>query len=117
MTEEKIIEKSLEAYPIKREEILTPAFGPVTGGDVNRKYREGYEQCLRDVNCLPKINGWVARDKNGELNLFEVKPRRDENFGYWWDRDYQSSPIDENAFPELTWENEPKEVELLIREI
>ena len=59
-------------------------------------------------------HGWVARDKNNDLQYFSVKPVR--TGVKWWDRDYPSMEVDGSLFGELSWEDEPIEVELFIRE-
>ena len=60
-------------------------------------------------------HGWVARDMNNDLHYFSVKPVR--SGAKWWDRDYLSMEVDGSLFGELTWEDEPIEVELFIREL
>ena len=62
----------------------------------------------------PYLCGYVARDKNGLLHVFEVKPIRCED--YWWDIDYWSASIEHGDFPDLKWEDEPIYVRLLIVE-
>lgn len=57
------------------------------------------------------MNLWIARDNNGRLFLYESKPIRylDEFAsvrGYW------SHRIDDDLFPEVTFENSPKRVTL-----
>lgn len=59
-----------------------------------------------------KLSGWVARDENGSLHLFEVEPSRIMH--RWWDRDYHSTTLDNKDFPDLEWENEPVYVKLPI---
>ena len=56
---------------------------------------------------------WIARDKDGSLYLYEGKPYRK---GYVWMYRYEHEPyeIDNDWFPEITWENEP--IELVIKE-
>ena len=61
-----------------------------------------------------KLYGWVARDENGSLHLFEEEPRRIEDGGLWWDRDYNCTTLDKNDFPDLEWEDEPVYVKLII---
>ena len=51
---------------------------------------------------------WFARDFEGELFAFYKKPERESR--YWVSNRYIE--IDANLFPNLTWENEPLEVEL-----
>ena len=56
---------------------------------------------------------YIARNKNGALYLYEARPRRGESCFYsgvgYWDK-----PMDREAFPEVTWENSPVQVELKI---
>lgn len=60
------------------------------------------------------LSVWIARDKNGELCLYKSKPRR---CGLCFDCDEMFMPMDEDMFPEITWENSPKEFELKAVEI
>lgn len=59
-----------------------------------------------------KLSGWVARDENGSIHLFEVEPSRIMH--RWWDRDYHSTTLDKKDFPDLEWEDEPVYVKLPI---
>ena len=79
-----------------------------------------------------KITAWIARDKNGTINIFRTKPSRfggmesqylGEHFCpatpdyYWGEFKTESKQIDipENLFPEIKWEDkEPTKVELTI---
>lgn len=58
-----------------------------------------------------KYKLWVARDWGGILYAYFNKPIRDT---VWkeWDSDKVSLSIDDSFFSELTWEDEPIEVEL-----
>ena len=69
------------------------------------------------------IQGWVCRDKKDDaLNLHAEEPYRTQS-GYqigdkpdWWESDCASFlPLDKNLFPDLTWESEPEEVEIIIK--
>ena len=69
------------------------------------------------------IQGWVCRDKkDNALNLHVEKPYRAHS-GYdindepdWWESDCASFiPLDKDLFPDLTWESEPEEVEIIIK--
>lgn len=56
---------------------------------------------------------FAARDETGKLFLFNNKPERDnsEQSGYWYASDGEFIlNIDENMFPNLTWDDEPLEV-------
>ena len=108
---ETIEERAFKAYP-----------KPKLMGSSNILYdfeansREGYIKACEEYESLPKIHGWwVARDENGDLWAYEMKPSRFEST--WWDRDYSRLSLDNDDFPEITWESEPVEVELLIRKV
>lgn len=54
---------------------------------------------------------WIARDKDGTLAIFKNKPIMDYyNSWYCEDADDDFSIIDKNMFPELTFENSPKQL-------
>ena len=60
------------------------------------------------------MNLWIARDKDGSLYLYYEKPKKcrsiflcDVNNGMWLDR---------NKFPEVTFENSTREIELKLIE-
>ena len=57
-----------------------------------------------------KYKLWVARDKNGFLFAYEDKPKRCDNQKEWIWRFLFS--MKNSFFPELTWKDEPIEVEL-----
>lgn len=56
---------------------------------------------------------WIARDKNGFIGLYKQKPTwvRVNSFREDWDG-YFIGLFDNDSFPEITFENSPKEVEL-----
>ena len=58
---------------------------------------------------------WIARDKNGALAIFEDEPTLDDN--EWFNSKPfvgEYSCINEQMFPEITFENSPKQ--LIIKE-
>ena len=67
-----------------------------------------------------KYKLWVARDKDGLLVLFRGKPVRDNDYKEWCTSDYCEDkhlynsclPINISFFKNLTWDDEPIEVEL-----
>lgn len=65
---------------------------------------------------------WVARDKNGVLHVFNNQPTRQYPFkgsdecGWWFESTYTQMPILTDIFPEIRWEDEPIEVELVRKE-
>ena len=67
---------------------------------------------------------WVARDKDGQLTLYSDKPHRCMEVGWnneSWDIVSVDNPftdmmvLNSNMFSDLTWEDEPIEVELVIK--
>lgn len=55
-----------------------------------------------------KTKIWIARDKDGELYLYESKPyRKGDRFA-----DYFFIRLDKNSHPEITWENSPQQIEI-----
>ena len=62
---------------------------------------------------------WICRNKNGSLALFEDEPEYDDVWD-WWNPSRSSSqnvPVYLNMmlFPEVTFENSPMEVELVLK--
>lgn len=59
------------------------------------------------------IQGWVARDGNGELYIYSKKPNRTQ----WlrWAEGSNFLPLLPDLFPDLTWESEPEPVEIIIK--
>ena len=61
---------------------------------------------------------WIARDKDRRLHLFTfVKPVRKDEDGCWVKGEHcgelaGSIRLDDNLFPQLTWDDEPMEVGL-----
>lgn len=69
------------------------------------------------------IQGWVCRDKkDNALNLHLKEPYRTySNFSIvdktdLWESDCASFlPLDNSLFPDLTWESDPQECEIIIK--
>lgn len=60
------------------------------------------------------ISGWVARDEDGHLFMYSTKPERDEALQVWIGR-YADFDLRDYLFPDLTWDSDPIEVELIIK--
>ena len=64
---------------------------------------------------------WIARNEDGRLNLFDVKPQKEACFqgkDYIWivPRGYMNQiMLNEKLYPEVTFENSPMEVELVLK--
>lgn len=57
-----------------------------------------------------KYKFWVARDIDDYIFAYNGKPTRCDNQKEWFGRFL--SPMENSYFPNLTWEDEPIEVEL-----
>ena len=58
---------------------------------------------------------YLARDKNKNLYLFYKTPRRGRDC-WWADSELDGSylQIDKGLYPEVTWDSEPLQVELVV---
>ena len=113
MNNEQILQKALEVYPPKYEQ---EDFDETW--DMNEQCREPYIKALLEVESLPKVHGWISRDKDGLLGFYSDKPKRFDDKAWWCDPGcYTALALPPESYPEITWESEPLEVELLIRRI
>ena len=58
------------------------------------------------------IEGWVARDSNGEIFLHGDMPYKDRT--YWQNASLTAMKIDAALFPSVTWKSEPLKVKIQI---
>lgn len=133
MTDKQIEEKALEAYPESfawsRCDENSETYTEIDGDgikwlkvDRNKTYREGYIKAIKDIKSLPKTIGWIAKEKDGTISFFNKKPQRfiDENnncTGWYSENGCETAINFDSDIPELTWESEPLEVELIIRKL
>lgn len=61
-----------------------------------------------------KLTGWVARDKDEKIWVYETCPEKYSDWQQWVGND-GSMRLDQKSFPDLKWEDEPVEVEITIR--
>lgn len=63
------------------------------------------------------ISGWVARDKEGDIFMYEHQPKRiyDGEYSRWEEDVVCTQPLPCELFPDLTWDSEPQEVEIIIK--
>ena len=54
---------------------------------------------------------WIARDEDGDIYLYKNKPYLKAE-GIWTCSDQEYFYLDEESFPEVTFENSPQEVEI-----
>lgn len=62
------------------------------------------------------IDAWVARDKCGDLSIWNKQPYRNliDTCNYWERVDGDSITLPNNTFQTITWENSPKKVKVII---
>lgn len=53
---------------------------------------------------------WIARDRNGCLFVYDKKPQRNTAIGFFYSDTMNIDAISNDFFPEVTWENSPKEL-------
>lgn len=60
------------------------------------------------------IQGWVARDDDGDLRIYREMPKRSKREGMWDGNIAQivPSPL---LFPDFTWDSDPEPVEIIIK--
>lgn len=66
------------------------------------------------------LEGYVARDEDGFIAVYQNKPTRDEyDCRKFWHDDISESHIElpTDSFPSVTWEGEPKKVKIEITPI
>lgn len=56
---------------------------------------------------------WIARDGDGGLYLYPEEPTKDAIYKNW--SSYNWIGLELSLFPEVTFENSPQEVELVIK--
>lgn len=59
---------------------------------------------------------WIARDKDGGLFMYSMFPVQIDDWFYSQPGDNFTGSICDELFPEITFENSPKEVEIIIKE-
>ena len=111
MTHEEIEKKAYEAYPKFGDDAKDLAMGQV-------RERNGYIKCAEEYESLPKIHGFVARNKKpNELIFVPGKEAPVRMATYWFAGFTWGYAVIPDICPEITWESEPVEVELLIRKV
>lgn len=58
---------------------------------------------------------WIARDASGRLNIYRAQPIKNSCYFNGFDKaGLRSTPIDPTQFPEVTFENSPQMIELVL---
>lgn len=116
------VEKAAKRFA---DEIRIPAsipgvMAPFINGLAHDAYLQGAQDSLGKQETKQEskqetvIQGWVAVDDDGDLFLYRTKPARDEVSGMWLSHE---CPLDVgiNLFPDLSWDDDPQEVEIVIK--
>lgn len=101
-----LLKDEIQWEPVSRKEIFNFAF--------DRAYALGKQE--KDADTV--IQGWMGRDKDGFISLFLYRPDRviHDDLGYWgYDDNRYEIDIPQSLFPDLTWDDEPIEVEIIIK--
>lgn len=119
------VEKAAERYA---DEIRIPASIPgvmvsFINGLAHDAYLQGAQDFLGKQETKQEskqetvIQGWVARDKSGTVCLYNECPERyNAPINEWGaDNPLQYYRIPDELFPYLTWDDDPIEVELIIK--
>ena len=88
--------------------------------DVLVLMRAMYNEAREELRSCPAIKGWIARDGHGSLVFSREKPSRLEWCGWKLWRISRGTPavvLPNAQFPSLRWEDEPREVEIIIKEV
>ena len=79
-------------------------------------YADGMLAERERLASFPTFKGWVARDKCGELYFFKERPTRGATM--WNTEDFCAfMPFPQRNLPSLRWEDEPREFEIIIKEV
>lgn len=113
------IEKAAEKFAddIKIPASIPGIMVPFINGIAHDSYLQGAQDFLgkqeKDAEDTV-IKGWVARDKEGYLVLHYKEPHRTLGNTKWYSAQSQKS-LPRDSFPDLTWDDDPLEVELIIK--
>ncbi len=113
MTQQEYEQKKCECWRIYaggfdiKDEIPNEAFNWV----FDRAYALGKQEKNAEDTV---ISGWVARDEDENLFMYNTKPERDETI-HMWMGECANIDLRNHLFPDLTWESEPQEVEIIIK--
>lgn len=106
--------------PASRYDVFCAAFDRAYALGKQETKQETKQEIKQETDAEDTvISGWVARDGNGPndlgLRVYTVKPDRRKNRREWNGHGEMSYLIDCRLFPDLTWESDPEEVEIIIK--
>lgn len=61
------------------------------------------------------ISGWVARDMDRALQLWESEPQRNDITNDEWGMANGIMLLPSQLFPDLTWDSSPEPIEIIIK--
>ena len=82
----------------------------------DRAYALGKQESKQESKQETVIQGWVARDEDGDLYIYRSKPFREGSSSAdgFWSAYGASSALDNALFPSITWKSEALEVDITI---
>ena len=94
------LDGEVQWQPVSRYDVFCAAF--------DRAYALGKQE--KDADTV--IQGWVARDEDGNLFMYSTNPERIETM---WMGEAANFDLRNYLFPDLTWESDPLPVEIIIK--
>ena len=67
------------------------------------------EEMMKDA-----IEGWVARDEDGDIAIFSDKPHRELVLGMWTPARHAFLFPRKDEYPDVTWNSEPQKAKVII---
>jgi hypothetical protein len=83
------------------------------GGRLDERFLAGVEYAEAVIEKAPLL--WAARDKDDEVNFFANKPSYDVCYNSFMSATNSKAAVNK-WFPEITWENSPKKVRLILED-
>ena len=122
------IEKAAKKYAAEVDKNVRDLYGiedqpaSLTFGEcAAESFREGAKFALgkQDKDADTVIQGWVARDEDGRIYLYDDEPKRENGKPYGkpseWVSENIMTKLSVASFPDLTWESDPQPVEIIIK--
>lgn len=109
------IEKAAESYAEENflESIVVEEPWPSAKFAFAKAFAAGAQFALGKQEKDTVIGGWVARDGDGRLYLYEDRPLRYDGKSEWVGETIME--LDSGSFPDLTWLSDPMECEMTVK--
>lgn len=82
--------------------------------DINSGLVYEASELLFNLDYYTVIQGWVGRDMSGSLYVYCHEPERNL-MKCLWEGDIMSISLSDDMFPDLTWDSDPEEVEIILK--